>query len=497
MHTKVNNFESAFYRARNIFLTRLLLAAAFLLATIPMAHAQIDPGGGGGTNAGPTYVPLNTWSFNDHTSWTSDTGYAPASFTNLDSSNLGNGHSLVVDTNLPAWLRYNIFENDGTTNLTVDTGTVTFWFAPNWSGTNQGGAGPGAYGRLLEVGAYTTNSNLGWWSIYTDNAGDNLYFSAQTNNSSGTFTNYISLPIAWTTNYFHFITLTYTPTNTALYLDGTLATNGPGVTVYPGSSVLANGFTIGSSTNGSNQAHGFFNSLQTFNVPLDAGTIQQIFSDNYDFYMINPLNTAMESLSSATSDPTFTDDSYSAISGAGNLQWVSSAPGLGGTNAYQVWITNVTAVAAGNGTMNVTFTIAGGLDGFLYDVFATGALQGPLANGTWVWLGQGSHCNTYTVNIPTRKAFLILGTPLDSNGDGITDAYSKLVAQIDPNAPPQNDAYGVPYAWYLQNGLNPMSGGQDPDHDGLLNYQEYLFGTKPQVSEGFSIWTTAGNSNIP
>jgi hypothetical protein len=496
MLTKANNFERAFSKARNIFLTRALLAVVVLSAMVPAAHAQIDPGGGGGTNSGPTYVPLNTWSFNDYSSWTSDAGYAPLSFTNLNFSILGNGHSLVVDSNLPAWLQYNVKESDGTTNLTVDTGTVTFWFAPNWSGTNQGGAGPGVFGRLLEVGSYTTNSNLGWWSLYVDDVGNNLYFSAQTNNSSGTFTNYISLPIAWTTNFFHFIALTYTATNTALYLDGILATNGPGVTIYPGANVLANGFTIGSSTNGLNQAHGFFNSLQTFNVPLDAGTIQQIFSDNYDFYMINPFNTAMESLSSASSDPSFSDDGYSAITGAGNLQWVGSAPGMGGTNAYQVWITNVTAVAAGNGTMNVTFTIAGGLPGYLYDVFATGALQGPLANGTWVWLGQGSTCNTYTVNIPTRHAFLILGTPLDTDGDGLTDAYEKLVSHTDPTQA-QTDVYGVPMAWYLQYGLNPTSGGQDPDHDGLLNYQEYLYGTKPQVSEGFSIWTPAANSNIP
>jgi hypothetical protein len=56
---------------------------------------------------------------------------------------------LVVETNLPAWLQFNVVENDGTTNLTVDSGTVTFWFAPgNWSSTNAGGTGPGEYGRL-------------------------------------------------------------------------------------------------------------------------------------------------------------------------------------------------------------------------------------------------------------------------------------------------------------------------------------------------------------
>jgi hypothetical protein len=460
-----------------------------------MAQAQgIDPGN---TNSGPTYIPLNSWSFQNHTNWTSDTGYAPVSFTNLSYSDLGNGNSLVVDTNIPAWLQYNVFENDGTTNLTVDTGTVMFWFAPNWSGTNQGGSGPGVFGRLLEVGTYTTNSSYGFWSLYVDDVGNNLYFSAQTNDLSGTFTNYLTVPIAWTTNYFHFITLTYSATNTALYLDGTLATNRPGVSIYPGTNVLANGFYVGSSSNGVNQVHGMFNSLQTFNTPLDGGTIRQIFSDGYLNYMINPLNTAMFMMTSASSSPSFNGTNYAAITGAGNLQWVGSASTcVDGADQFHVWITNVTAVAASNGTMNVTFTIEGGLGGYPYDVFATAVFQPPLANCYCVWLGQGYHCNTYTVNIPSSMAFLILGTPQDTDGDGLTDAYEQLVSKTDPTQA-QSDVYGVPIAWYLQNGLSPMSGTQDPDRDGLLNYQEYLFGTKPKVSEGFSIWTTPVTSNIP
>ena len=92
---------------------------------------------------------------------------------------------------------------------------------------------------------------------------------------------------------------------------------------------------------------------------------------------------------------------------------------------------------------------------------------------------------------------MILGTPQDSNGDGVTDAFSRLVANIDPNTA-QSDAYGVPYAWYVQNGLNVLSALLDPDQDGLANYQEYLYGTRPQVSEGFAVWTTTVSySSIP
>ncbi|MGH7989157.1 MAG: hypothetical protein ACREDS_03040, partial [Limisphaerales bacterium] len=79
---------------------------------VACANAQlIAPGG-------PTNAPLDSWSFLDHTNWTSDLGYAPVSFTNISYSNLGDFDSLVVDTNVPAWLQYNVYESDGTTNLT-------------------------------------------------------------------------------------------------------------------------------------------------------------------------------------------------------------------------------------------------------------------------------------------------------------------------------------------------------------------------------------------
>jgi hypothetical protein len=67
---------------------------------------------------------------------------------------------------------------------------------------------------------------------------------------------------------------------------------------------------------------------------------------------------------------------------------------------------------------------------------------------------------------------------------------------------PDCDGFGTPAAWYWQHGLNPLAKDialQDPDGDGLLNWQEYLWGTDPQSSEGFSVWVSspAGYSGIP
>jgi len=85
----------------NGFLQRLILISARalmvagLLFCVVRAQAQIDPSGGG--YYGPTNAPLDSWSFYDHTNWTSDLGYAPVSFINLNFSYLGDGASLVVD----------------------------------------------------------------------------------------------------------------------------------------------------------------------------------------------------------------------------------------------------------------------------------------------------------------------------------------------------------------------------------------------------------------
>jgi Concanavalin A-like lectin/glucanases superfamily len=436
-------------RKRAVPLTRALTVAGFLLGASGSLAQLLPPDG-----IGPTNAPLDSWSFYDHTNWTSDLGYAPVSFTNLAYSVLGDFQSLVVDTNVPAWLQYNIIESDNTTNFVPSDGTVMFWFAPgSWSSTNAGGSGPGEYGRLFEVGGYTTNSSYGWWSIYVDDGGNNLYFSTQTNDLSSNVWTWVSVPISWTTNYFHFIALTYSATNTALYLDGVLATNGAGVTVYPGPDALTNGFYIGSDSSGVDQAHGLFDILETYNYPLDSNDVQTIYQWEYPYYEINPYNTAMENIVSAPSNPSGEPDEYDAITGQGSLQLVGSVSAISNTN---IWITNVVSSVADDGTMGLTFTIQGGSNDVPYDVFANSVLSFGTNGIPWAWMGQGEHGNTYTLTeLPDTACFLILGTPQDSDGDGLTDAYELLVSKSDPNVY-NTSGDGLSDGWDVLLGLSPL-----------------------------------------
>jgi hypothetical protein len=114
----------------------------------------------------------------------------------------------------------------------------------------------------------------------------------------------------------------------------------------------------------------------------------------------------------------------------------------------------VAAIAA-NGTVNVTFSIEGGSNAVPYDVFANSVL-GFGTNYTWGWMGQGYHCNTYMLtNLPGTSAFLILGTPQDSDGNGLTDAYELLVTHTNPYLDDQ-DGSGLSDSWQVLLGLNPL-----------------------------------------
>jgi len=284
-------------------------------------------------------------------------------------------------------------------------------------------------------------------------------------------------------------------------------TNDPGgLNIWPGPVALANGMFFGSDSNGIYQAEGDLDDMKTYNVVLSSNMVQRAFSEGEMNYFLNPWNWRymQAAVRSAPSSPSYTP-TFNVISGQGNLQWVTNASTCSyGANAYQIWLTNFVATMTGSGTnvtMNVKFTIEGGWDGVPYDVFANSILDFS-TNTTlaWAWMGQGYHCNTYMLtNLPLPNCFLILGTPQSSSGSGLTDAYELLVLKTNPYGT-QTDSYGVPFAWYAMNGMFPQGAATlDPDQDGLLNYQEYFYGTRPQVSEGFAIWvsTPNGTTSIP
>jgi hypothetical protein len=215
--------------------------------------------------------------------------------------------------------------------------------------------------------------------------------------------------------------------------------------------VLANGFWIGSASNGTAQAHGMFDGLATYANPVDAGTIQSTYWQGYPIYNLNPMNQA--SWASAPSSPQNTP-TFEAITGPGNLTSLGAVANCVTNSA--VWMTNVVATLLTNGTMNLAFTIAGGSNGCAYDVFATSAMAYPITNAQWWWMGQGYQCTRYVLtNLPASSALLILGTPQDSDQDGLTDAYELLVSHTNPHKA-DSSGDGMLDGWKVLWGLNPL-----------------------------------------
>ncbi len=122
-------------------------------------------------------------------------------------------------------------------------------------------------------------------------------------------------------------------------------------------------------------------------------------------------------------------------SGGGVEAMFSLISGSGGTPVY---LTNIVATPT-NGSMTVTFSIAGGTNGFAYDIFSTTNLLDSPVYSQWTWLGQGYTTNTYTfANQPPDYAFYILAIPRQTmvvawgdDASGQCDVPSGLTNAID------------------------------------------------------------------
>ncbi len=473
---------------------RFLLSALLAFCAVDASHALTSLPNGSGESC----LPLDSWSFSDK-NWLSARGYAPVSFTNLvNVADAGDGNALLLDTtnSSPAYLFYNLVESDGTTNISCSFGSISCWFNPAWSSTNLGGTGPGDWGNLISLGQAGTNGSS-WWAWYLSPDGGTVYFSSQTN--GGSSSSYLSAPVSFAGSNWYNLVLTYSLTNSAFYTNGVLVTNGTGVTAWAGPDVTF--FSIGSDSNGFYQAGGMFDDLKSYNYPLDPGFVQDTFAMYSLFYGLAGMAGSSSGAPAIVSAPSTNANLpvVDFIMGAGFLQSLgTSAPYPTSSN---VWLTNWSASIVSSNVMNVHFAVAGGSNGLPYDVFATTAITSPITNATWYWMGQAYRGTNYTLpitNYPAANIFLMLGTP-QMESYGLTVAFERLT--LKSNSTTGYTYGGLPDAWIALNGLEGNANilNQDPDQDGLNNWQEYLYGTKPLVSEGFGIWVSspAGVSGMP
>ena len=139
-----------------------------------------------------------------------------------------------------------------------------------------------------------------------------------------------------------------------------------------------------------------------------------------------------------------------------------------------------------------------------------------LVSGAWEAIGTAaapSNAPGVEVEVPhsalvggeTNIAFFAMGLRVDSDGDGLTDSYERLVSCTDP-ALADTDGDGLPDGWEVQYGFDPLScegydGAMgDFDGDGVPNWLEMSYGTSPFLADtdgdGLEDWEENGDLQL-
>ncbi len=126
-------------------------------------------------------------------------------------------------------------------------------------------------------------------------------------------------------------------------------------------------------------------------------------------------------------------------------------------------------------SINLTNTPNSGWLTNSYDLFYTtnmASLPSPsLCVTNWAWLTRSTPGDTNFLlsNSLFSECYFRLGTMLDSDSDGLTDAYELLVSHTNP-AVGDSDGDGLSDGWEVQQGMNPLW-DESAQTSGRRNYQ--------------------------
>jgi alpha-tubulin suppressor-like RCC1 family protein len=372
---------------------------------------------------------LGYWPFDD-TNWLGAQGQVPLIATNLQLVSGWSSNAVELDAT-DAYLYYRLVEDDGHTNLNMQCGTVQFWFYPE-----SYGAPLGYNLALIEVTPEDPNSN-GFWGLYlyttswANGVPQDLNIGFDSGDETGTnWSGSIYAPLNWSSNQWHQIALTYTPTNITLYIDGLLVTNANGISAFPST---FDRFTIGNDI-WNDTAYGRFDELYTYDYPLSA---EQIAAD------------------------------YRAALNLPNLEIVSGNNQMGPSGSFLpqplvVQATGNNSETLSNAPITFTVTIGGAqLAVATNNPTTTNLTLSTDSNGlASVWIYFPTTTNLLENVISVQAA----GTPVSTNANAYLDA----------------DGNGLPDYWEIQyfgtNGLDPNS---SPDGNGQSLLYDYQNGIDP------------------
>ena len=353
----------------------------------------------------------------------------------------------IIDTNIWAesWSGYSLNRmspavqpftvpmiNPGTNrtlNFDPERGAVRVWYQPGWSGGGTGqGNGPGELARLLTLVCTNGRSSSEWWSLVVTPDGNELHLVCETDSGP---TSCLSTLISWQAGTWHMLAVGYTPTNSALIVDGKVVATGNGVESLPLEAMPYTTLVVGSDLTGHNTARGQFEELSTFTGrnrfrsltghPFGMGTV----SDVESYYAalspgaakgpITPEEEAAQhAQAAARRAERLAQEQAALLSGASRLDGPLDGPQPDSYDPAQgFWLLTPEIQQA----TNVFLTLVNCDTNIGYDIYYAPAIE---TNITWSILATG-HIGqtTFTVPMVGWQGFYRGAVGGDWDGDGI------------------------------------------------------------------------------
>ncbi len=343
-------------------------------------------------------------------------------------------------------------------------GAIRFWYRPDYAS----GTGSGTVAALLELATSNGKASEVWWSLVFVPDKSSIHLLCQTETG---LESCLATEVDWPTERWHLITLAFSSTNSSLFLDDRLAAVGAGLLTIPAAAAPYTTLTVGSAYSGVATAQGQIEELSIFS---GRKMIQQIRGQTFGLNEAWEIMAYYDALSKTAALGPITEAEISArqtaiaerqaVRAALGLAEESGSPQLmrlvGATSECvtnsPLYITNTLAWFDSNALWTVQFEVQG--TNSPVDIFSTTNLANTNA---WVWLERGPTCAAYQyTNQAAAMTFYILGdATVDSDGDGMPDAYEHLITHTDPHAWNfiDSDGDGLSDAWEVQHGTDPFA----------------------------------------
>ncbi|MEI7732691.1 MAG: LamG-like jellyroll fold domain-containing protein [Verrucomicrobiota bacterium] len=361
-------------------------------------------------------------------------------------------------------------------NFSPNSGSIRLWFAPVWSSSSLGGQGPGTHARVLEIAQLNTRTHVGF-ALYFDPDGNTIYGTAYRGDQA---VELIRATVSLENGVWHQFGLVYGPDYTALALDGQMiATNLPMPTLATDLDHWV--CFLGTDKMGQEKLHGQLDEIYFFPFACKESQFTWDYQAQSPLATMGPV-TVQESLAQYRTLRRHRGPQRAEENGAPSL------PGdFGPTNTSFTYtsdpLTNLYLLNFTYGT-NLALSLCNtNRTNGAYDVFATTNLVPVTFYGTatnfssiaWVLLshGEAGQTNFVITNAAVPyQYFLAASNEEDDDGDGLSNAYEKLVSKTSPTSAYTSGDTNLTDYMAIMLGANPRV-RHDRDTNGLMKFSVF------------------------